>query len=88
VAPTYDVDARFVQHRPQLNVEPYVIAADVSTSPLHVGAAGWIWYTGSAAWMYRLGIEMLLGLPREEETLPAAGLHSRYPSCRMIRSRH
>ena len=45
-------------------VEPYVIAADVySTSP-HEGRGGWTWYTGSAAWMYRAGIEGLLGLTR------------------------
>lgn len=49
--------------------EPYVVAADVSTNPLHIGAAGWTWYTGSAAWMYRLGIEVLLGLRREGESL-------------------
>jgi cyclic beta-1,2-glucan synthetase len=49
--------------------EPYVVAGDISTAPLHRGAAGWTWYTGSAAWMYRLGIEILLGLRREGVTL-------------------
>jgi len=49
--------------------EPYVVAADVSIAPLHAGAAGWTWYTGSAAWMYRLGIEVLLGLRREGDRL-------------------
>ena len=45
-------------------VEPFVIAADVySTSP-HNGRGGWTWYTGSASWMYRLGIERLLGVTR------------------------
>ena len=45
-------------------VEPYVIAADVySTSP-HEGRGGWTWYTGSASWMYRLGVERLLGITR------------------------
>ena len=43
-------------------VEPYVVAADVySTSP-HVGRGGWTWYTGSAGWMQRAGIEGILGL--------------------------
>jgi cyclic beta-1,2-glucan synthetase len=43
-------------------VEPYVIVADVySTSP-HNGRGGWTWYTGSASWMYRLGVERLLGI--------------------------
>jgi cyclic beta-1,2-glucan synthetase len=46
-------------------VEPYVVAADVYSSPRHVGRGGWTWYTGSAAWMYRAGIEGLLGLTRE-----------------------
>ncbi len=34
------------------------------THPLHTGRGGWTWYTGSAAWMYRLGVESLLGLKR------------------------
>jgi cyclic beta-1,2-glucan synthetase len=45
-------------------VEPYVIAADVYSAPPHEGRGGWTWYTGSAAWMYRAGIEGLLGLTR------------------------
>ena len=42
-------------------VEPYVIAADVYSSPPHVGRGGWTWYTGSAGWMYRAGLEGILG---------------------------
>jgi cellobiose phosphorylase len=42
--------------------EPYVVAADVYAVEPHVGRAGWSWYTGSAGWMYRLGLESLLGL--------------------------
>jgi cyclic beta-1,2-glucan synthetase len=42
-------------------VEPYVVAADVYSEPPHVGRGGWTWYTGSAAWMYRAGLEWLLG---------------------------
>jgi cyclic beta-1,2-glucan synthetase len=42
-------------------VEPYVVAADVYSVPPHVGRGGWTWYTGSAAWMYRAGLEWLLG---------------------------
>jgi cyclic beta-1,2-glucan synthetase len=45
-------------------VEPYVIAADVYSTPPHEGRGGWTWYTGSAGWMYRAGIEGLLGLNR------------------------
>jgi cyclic beta-1,2-glucan synthetase len=43
-------------------VEPYVVAADVYTHPAHIGRGGWTWYTGSAAWMYRVGLEAILGL--------------------------
>jgi cyclic beta-1,2-glucan synthetase len=45
-------------------VEPYVVAADVYTHPAHIGRGGWTWYTGSASWMYRLGLESILGLKR------------------------
>ncbi len=45
-------------------VEPYVVAADVYSTAPHIGRGGWTWYTGSAAWMYRAGIEGLLGLTR------------------------
>lgn len=42
--------------------EPYVIAADVYGVAPHVGRGGWTWYTGSAGWMYRVGLESILGL--------------------------
>ena len=42
-------------------VEPYVVCADVYTEPSHVGRGGWTWYTGSAGWMYRAGLEWILG---------------------------
>jgi N,N'-diacetylchitobiose phosphorylase len=43
-------------------VEPYVVAADVYGAPPHVGRGGWTWYTGSAAWMWRVTIESVLGV--------------------------
>jgi cyclic beta-1,2-glucan synthetase len=43
-------------------VEPYVVAADVYAHPAHSGRGGWTWYTGSSAWMYRIGLESILGL--------------------------
>ncbi|MBI5231434.1 MAG: hypothetical protein HY876_04625 [Coriobacteriales bacterium] len=43
-------------------VEPYVVAADVYSTPPHVGRGGWTWYTGSAAWFYRVLVTWLLGL--------------------------
>ncbi len=51
------------------HVEPYVIAADIYSVPPHVGQGGWTWYTGSAAWMYRLGLEAILGVQRQGNKL-------------------
>ena len=42
-------------------VEPYVVAADVYSAAPHIGRGGWTWYTGAAAWMYRAGLESVLG---------------------------
>jgi cellobiose phosphorylase len=50
-------------------VEPYVIAADIYGVEPHLGRGGWTWYTGSAAWMYRTGVESLLGLTIEDGRL-------------------
>jgi cyclic beta-1,2-glucan synthetase len=50
-------------------VEPYVVAADVYAAPAHVGRGGWTWYTGSAGWMQRAGIESILGLRIQGEFL-------------------
>ncbi|MBC7842812.1 MAG: carbohydrate-binding protein [Gemmatimonadaceae bacterium] len=53
-------------------VEPYVVAADVYSSPSHLGRGGWTWYTGSASWMYRVGLEDLLGFTKVGDTLRIA----------------
>ena len=42
-------------------IEPYVLAGDVYSQTPHVGRGGWSWYTGSSGWMYRAGIEYILG---------------------------
>jgi len=42
-------------------VEPYVVAGDVYGETPHVGRGGWTWYTGSAGWLYRAGVEWILG---------------------------
>lgn len=60
-----DSPAKIARYR----VEPYVIAADVYSAPPHNGRGGWTWYTGSASWMYRLGLEAMLGLQREGDIL-------------------
>jgi cyclic beta-1,2-glucan synthetase len=59
-------------------VEPYVVAADVYTAAGHIGRGGWTWYTGSASWMYRVGLEAILGFRKRgnslhiEPTVPAS----------------
>lgn len=42
-------------------VEPYAVPADVYANPAHVGRGGWTWYTGAAGWLYRAGLESILG---------------------------
>jgi cyclic beta-1,2-glucan synthetase len=43
-------------------VEPYVVAADVYSCSPHVRLGGWTWYTGAAGWLYRAGLEWILGV--------------------------
>jgi cyclic beta-1,2-glucan synthetase len=45
-------------------LEPYVLAGDVHGGAAHRGRGGWSWYTGSAGWIYRAGLESILGLRR------------------------
>ncbi|HEX7284455.1 MAG TPA: hypothetical protein VF239_20530, partial [Vicinamibacterales bacterium] len=48
--------------------EPYVLDGDVYARPPHAGRGGWSWYTGSAGWLYRAGLESILGLRRRGTT--------------------
>jgi len=57
------------ERRDRYKVEPYVIAADVYAVAPHVGRGGWTWYTGSAVWMHRAGVEWILGLRRRGNVL-------------------
>jgi cyclic beta-1,2-glucan synthetase len=50
-------------------VEPYGISADIYSQSPNTGAGGWTGYTGSAGWMYRLGLEAILGITRLGDTL-------------------
>jgi len=61
--------ARSTEETATYKVEPYVVAADIYALPPHTGRGGWTWYTGSAAWMYRLIVESLLGLRLEVDKL-------------------
>lgn len=49
--------------------EPYVIAADIYSAKGREGRGGWTWYTGSAGWFYRVGIEEILGIRKKGEKL-------------------
>lgn len=53
-------------------VEPYVAVADVYSEPPHVGRGGWSWYTGSSGWIYRAGVEWILGLSVRGDSLHLA----------------
>ena len=57
--------SRTPEEAARYRVEPYVIAADVYSVAPHVGRGGWTWYTGSAGWMHRAGLEAILGITRE-----------------------
>ena len=50
-------------------VEPYVIAADIYSNENFAGRGGWTWYTGSAGWFYRVGVEEILGIKRHGDKL-------------------
>lgn len=54
--------ARTPEDLSRYKVEPYVVAADVYSVPPHSGRGGWTWYTGAAGWMYRVGLEAILGI--------------------------
>ncbi|KAA6205198.1 MAG: protein ndvB [Candidatus Tokpelaia sp.] len=50
-------------------VEPYVMAADIYSTPPYRGQGGWTWYTGSAGWFYRAATEAILGLKKQGDRL-------------------
>ncbi|MDB5739700.1 MAG: phosphorylase, partial [Alphaproteobacteria bacterium] len=50
-------------------VEPYVACGDVYSMAPNVGRGGWTWYSGSAAWMYRVAIEYMLGIRLQGDML-------------------
>ena len=50
-------------------VEPYVVAADIYSGPGRSGRGGWTWYTGSAGWLLRAGVEAILGIQKNGNTL-------------------
>jgi cyclic beta-1,2-glucan synthetase len=65
--PINHASTRTAIHR--YKVEPYVACADLYAQPSHVGRGGWTWYTGAAGWMYRAGLEWILGFRVRGRTL-------------------
>ncbi len=57
--------SRTGMERMTYKVEPYVMAADVYAVYPNEGRGGWTWYTGAAGWMYRIGIEHILGIKKQ-----------------------
>ena len=58
-----------VKRTNKYRVEPYVIAADIYSSESFEGRGGWTWYTGSAGWFYKVGIENILGFYKHGDKL-------------------
>ena len=50
-------------------IEPYVISADIYSNEGLMGHGGWSWYTGSAGWFYKIGIEEVLGIKKRGKYL-------------------
>jgi cyclic beta-1,2-glucan synthetase len=67
LSPIHHASRRTNLHRYQ--VEPYAVAADVYSQPPHTGRGGWTWYTGAAGWLYRAGLERIIGLRKHASAL-------------------
>jgi cyclic beta-1,2-glucan synthetase len=70
--PIHHASRRASMHR--YKVEPYVVAADVYSEAPHVGRGGWTWYSGASGWLYRAGLEWILGFRKH-------GSHLRIDPC-------
>jgi cyclic beta-1,2-glucan synthetase len=64
--------ARTTADAERYRTEPYVLDGDVYARPPHDGRGGWSWYTGSAGWLYRAGLESILGLRRRGDRFTVA----------------
>lgn len=54
---------------PTYKGEPYAVAGDVYSVGRLSGRAGWSWYTGAAAWLYRAAVENILGMVKRGDRL-------------------
>jgi cyclic beta-1,2-glucan synthetase len=61
--------ARTAMEVARYKVEPYVVVGDIYAEKPHVGRGGWSWYTGSAGWMQRVGVERILGVRIQNDQL-------------------
>jgi cyclic beta-1,2-glucan synthetase len=68
-------------------VEPYVMPGDVYSLAGNVGRGGWTWYTGAAAWTYRVWLEEILGFQRRGDTLRMNPVIPKDWSCFRLRYR-
>jgi cyclic beta-1,2-glucan synthetase len=74
--------ARTTAAAERYRAEPYVVASDVYAHPAHAGRGGWSWYTGSAAWLYRVALESILGLRRRGAVFAVDPcIPSSWPTC-------
>ena len=70
-------------------LEPYVMTADVYTHAPYTGRGGWSWYTGSAAWMHRAGVESICGLQVQGQRVRLAPqLPAHWPGIELALRRH
>jgi cyclic beta-1,2-glucan synthetase len=67
LSPIHHTSRRAALHR--YKGEPYAVAADVYAQPSHLGRCGWTWYTGAAGWLYRAGLEWILGFRKQGSAL-------------------
>jgi cyclic beta-1,2-glucan synthetase len=67
LSPIHHTSRRADLHR--YKGEPYAVAADVYAQPSHLGRCGWTWYTGAAGWLYRAGLEWILGFRKQGSAL-------------------
>jgi cyclic beta-1,2-glucan synthetase len=67
LSPIHHARSRADLHR--YRSEPYAVAGDVYSRSPHVGRGGWTWYTGAAGWLYRAGLERILGFRKQGSAL-------------------
>ncbi|MDW7679492.1 MAG: glycosyl transferase family 36, partial [bacterium] len=58
------------QHPDSYCAEPYVTPGNIEgPASAHYGRGGWTWYTGSAAWLFRVTLDYLIGIRADYDGL-------------------